>query len=352
MAGSNKRLVYFERWMAPVGEEIVGAAPDIQLEQLGIDDDASSWAALEMAHGYQLLPSTETLQRFFPRRTLIERCPQLLCISASGAGYDMIDVNACTEAGVLVVNQSGANSESVAQHVLGMMLVLAKQVPQSDRAIRGSARNWTRTDYTGCELTGKTIGIIGLGNIGRRVAELCTISFGMRVLAYDPYITTADFKARQAEPVDWPTVFAEADFISVNCPLTEETRGMVDAAACAMIKPGAFFISTARGGIHDEVALAASLAEGRLAGAGLDVFEVEPPPADHPLLAFENVIVSPHIAGVTVECRYNVARAAAEQWLTIFAGLRPPRLVNPDAWDTYRVRFEQILGQPALGETG
>jgi len=338
--------------MAPIGEEIAGAAPGIQLKRLGFDDDVGTWAALEIAHGYQLLPSTETPQRFSPSRELIERCPQLLCISAAGAGYDMVDVNACTEAGILVVNQSGANSESVAQHVLGMMLVLAKQVPQSDRAIRGSARDWNRNDYTGCELTGKTIGIIGLGNIGRRVAELCTISFGMRVLAYDPYITAAEIKARQAEPVDWPTIFTEADFISVNCPLTEETRGMVDATAYAMIKPGAFFISTARGGIHDEIALTASLAEGRLAGAGLDVFEVEPPPANHPLLAFDNVIVSPHIAGVTVECRYNVARAAAEQWVTIFTGLHPPRLVNPDAWDGYRVRFEQIIGQPTLGETG
>ena len=123
--------------MAPIGEEIASAAPGIQLKRLGFDDDASAWAALEMAHGYQLLPSTETPQRFSPSRELIERCPQLLCISASGAGCDMIDVNACTEAGVLVVNQSGANSESVAQHVLGMMLVLAKQVPQSGLVTSG-----------------------------------------------------------------------------------------------------------------------------------------------------------------------------------------------------------------------
>ena len=340
------RLVYFENWMDPVAERMLKGDKGISLERLRFADaPESNWRAMEAAHGYQLLAGYEIREPFVPKRPLIARCPNLLAISTTGAGYDIVDVDACTKAGVLVVNQSGANSESVAQHVLGMMLALSKQIVQADKRMRRDAGGWTRWDYQGKELTGRTLGIVGLGNVGRRVAALGAV-FGMRVVACDPYITDADFRERGAERVNLEDVFRDADFVSINCPLSDVTRGMVGARLYALMKPTAYFITTARGGIHDEMALAKALAEGRVAGAGLDVFDPEPPPLDHPLLKFDNVVVSPHNAGVTDDCTYNMAVYAADQWMTIFKGLRPPRLINSEAWPLYRERFQRIFGVP------
>ena len=340
------RLVYFENWMDPVAERMLKGDKGISLERLRFADaPESNWRAMEAAHGYQLLAGYEIREPFVPKRPLIARCPNLLAISTTGAGYDIVDVDACTKAGVLVVNQSGANSESVAQHVLGMMLALSKQIVQADKRMRRDAGGWTRWDYQGKELTGRTLGIVGLGNVGRRVAALGAV-FGMRVVACDPYITDANFRERGAERVNLEDVFRDADFVSINCPLSDVTRGMVGARLYALMKPTAYFITTARGGIHDEIALAKALAEGRVAGAGLDVFDPEPPPLDHPLLKFDNVVVSPHNAGVTDDCTYNMAVYAADQWMTIFKGLRPPRLINPEAWPRYRERFQRIFGVP------
>ncbi|MGH6660505.1 MAG: hydroxyacid dehydrogenase [Rhodospirillales bacterium] len=340
------RLVYFENWMDPVAERMLKGDKGIRLERLRFADaPENNWREMETAHGYQLLAGYEIREPYVPKRPLIARCPNLLAISTTGAGYDIVDVDACTKAGVLVVNQSGANSESVAQHVLGMMLALSKQIVQADKRMRRDAGGWTRWDYQGKELTGRTLGIVGLGNVGRRVAALGAV-FGMRVVACDPYITDANFRERGAERVNLEDVFRDADFVSINCPLSDETRGMVGARLYALMKPTAYFITTARGGIHDEMALAKALAEGRVAGAGLDVFDPEPPPLDHPLLKFDNVVISPHNAGVTDDCTYNMAVYAADQWMTIFKGLRPPRLINPEAWPRYRERFQRIFGVP------
>jgi D-3-phosphoglycerate dehydrogenase / 2-oxoglutarate reductase len=347
MTQGLKTLVYFENWMDPVAERMLEGEKGINLRKLRFADaPEKNWKALSAAHGYQLLAGYEIREPFVPQRPLIARCPNLLAISSTGAGYDIIDVDACTEAGVLVVNQSGANSESVAQHVLGMMLALTKQIVQADRRMRRDAGGWTRWDYQGRELTGRTLGIVGLGNVGRRVAALVKV-FGMGVIACDPYITDGDFRERGAKRASLEEVFRDADFVSINCPLSDETRGMVGARLYALMKPTAYFITTARGGIHDEKALAKALAEGRIAGAGLDVFDPEPPPLDHPLLKFDNVVVSPHNAGVTDDCTYNMAVYAAEQWITVFKGLRPPRLINPEAWSRYRERFQRLFGVQA-----
>ena len=344
-----KRLFFFEQWMDSAGPEIAAQNSDIELIQMDqTDDEDKIWSALTSAHGYQLRPSTETKKQYWPGRELLERCPNLLAVSSAGAGYDIVDVDACNDVGVLVVNQSGSNSESVAQHVIGMTLALAKQIIQSDRGIRHEARDWTRWDFCGHELTGRTIGIVGLGNIGRRVARLAK-AFNMTVMAYDPYITDDDFRERgAARMASLSDLFAAADIVSVNCPLTNETRGMVGAELYALLKPSSLFITTARGFIHDEAALTAAIAEGRIAGAGCDVFCEEPPAHDHPLMAFDNVIVSPHIAGITDDANYNMASYAADQWGDIFSGRRPPRLKNPEAWDRYCRRFADMFGvEPA-----
>ena len=166
----------------------------------------------------------------------------------------------------------------------------------------------------------------------------------MRVLAYDPYLTAEQVKERGAEKVELDHLLRSADFVSVNCPRTDETRGMIGARQYALMQKHAFFITTARGGIHDEKALEQALAEKRIAGAGLDVWEREPPPHDHPLLRFDNVLVSPHTAGVTREARLNIARIAAEQMLDILDGKRPPRILNPEVWPRYVERFASTFG--------
>ncbi len=339
-------LAYFENWMDPIGPQTLAGEKHINLTPMAFADGAAcNWQILEASHGYQALPSTETPEEFYPGSELLRRCPDLLAVSVSGAGYDMVDVEACTKAGVLVVNQTGSNSESVAQHTLGLMLSLCKQIQQADRAIRRAGRDWTRWDYTGDELTGRTLGIIGLGQIGRRLAEIAKI-FSMKVIAYDPYLKDADFRERGAMSVTLDELLGQSDFVSVHCPLTEETAAMVGPAQFSMMKPNAIFISTARGGIHDEVALTAAIKSKGIAGAGVDVFVAEPPAHDHPLLEFDNVIATPHNAGVTTDCLFNMGQWAADQWIDIFAGKRPPRYKNPESWGRYADRFEKIMGRP------
>ena len=166
----------------------------------------------------------------------------------------------------------------------------------------------------------------------------------MEVVAYDPYLDEDVMGARGAVKVSLDELLARSDFVSVHCPRNAETLNMFGHEQFARMKPTAYFVNTARGGSHDEVALAAALSARTIAGAGLDVFLVEPPAADHPLLAFENVIATPHTAGVTAESLHNLARLAATQWIDLFAGKVPPRLVNPDAWPRYTARFERIFG--------
>jgi D-3-phosphoglycerate dehydrogenase len=245
-----------------------------------------------------------------------------------------------------VCNNSGPGAESVAEHTLGFMLALAKQIGLADRAIRRSAIA-DRSVFTNTELRGKTLGVVGLGRIGTRLVELCA-PFAMRVVAYDPYVDEAGATAQGVELTSFDTLLAESDFVVATCPLTDATAGLFDRAAFARMKPTAYFVTTARGEVHDEDALLDALRSGAIAGAGIDVFHAEPPPPDHPLLALDTVIATPHIAGVTHEARRDLAAAGAEQWVTIFTGGVPGGLVNPDAWPRYTDRFERLLGrQPA-----
>jgi D-3-phosphoglycerate dehydrogenase len=196
----------------------------------------------------------------------------------------------------------------------------------------------------GGEIQGKTIGIVGLGNVGRRIAALCNGLFGMKVLAYDPYLSADEMAARGGEKVELDELLRRSDYVSISCPLNKETRGMIGARQFALMQPHAYFITTARGFIHDEAALFEALRDKRIAGAGLDVWAKEPPPPDHPLLQFDNVVASPHTAGVTREARENMGRIAAEQMLDTLDGKRPPRIINPEVWPAYAKRFERTFG--------
>ena len=274
---------------------------------------------------------------------MVARSPRLLALASTGAGYDYIDVDACTAAGVIVCHQGGTNREAVAEHALGLMLALSKRLMVADRALRRGVPV-DRFALRGNDIAGKTLGVVGLGAIGSRLAELCAGLFGMHVLAYDPYVDAVEARNRHAEKTDLVDLLRRADFVSVHCPRTAETMGMLGVEQFAMMRPGAYFITTARGGVHDEEALARALHEQRIAGAGVDVFLSEPPASDHPLLALDSVIVTPHIAGVTAEALRTMAAEAAHQWLGVFSGRVPPRLVNPEAWPAYARRFEEWLG--------
>lgn len=344
MTTNKPRLVYFESWVDPAAERILGAREDLELVRLEYAGPLpANQAEMARANGYQVQSRTELREPWFGDAALLARCPDLLALSSTGAGYDYIDVDACTAAGVIVCNQGGTNLEAVAEHALGLMLALSKRMGVADKALRrGGAVD--RFALQGNDIKGKTLGIIGLGAIGSRLAELCHGLFGMRVLACDPYLTDAQAAARRAVRTGMAELLRQSDFVSVHCPRTAETLGMLGAAEFALMRPTAFFINTARGGIHDEAALAEALRERRIAGAGIDVFLTEPPPADHPLLQLDTVIATPHTAGITEEALREMSAEAARQWIGLFAGEVPPRLINPAAWPAYSRRFERVIG--------
>ena len=349
MAPNTKRVFYVKYLSSPLYAQILAQRPDVQLDRLENESpDDVAGPILQQAHVYQIGASRQVIAPHFQvTDTLLTRTPNLVAVSSNGAGYDTVDVDACTAQGIAVVNQSGGNKEGVAEHALAMMLTLSKRIIETDRRMRAGP-DIPRNNYIGRELLNRTVGVLGIGNVGGRVAQLCGGLFNMRVLAYDPLLTAEQIKARGAEKVELEQLLRESDFVSVHCPLTRQSRGMMGAAQFSMMRPDAYFITTARGFIHDEKALAAALANKSIAGAGLDVWEDEPPPHDHPLLAFDNVLVSPHTAGATEESRENMSRFAAEQVLEILDGKRPPRLINPEVWPAYRERFARIMGyQPA-----
>jgi D-3-phosphoglycerate dehydrogenase len=342
----NVKRVFYVRYLAhPCYLDIIAQRPEIRLDKLEHETaDEVARPIMASAHAYQIGSSRDELApRFHVERGMLARMPNLLVISTNGAGFDTVDVKECTEAGVLVVNQSGGNAEAVATHVLAMLLTLSKQLVQTDHALRRGTLH-DRAAFMGSDVKGRTIGIVGLGNVGRRVAELCRGLFGMQVIACDPYLDEETIAARGAVKVTLEELLRRADFVSINCPLDAGTRGMIGAREFALMQPHAYFITTARGLIHDERALADAMARKKIAGAGLDVWDKEPPPPEHPLLQFDNVIASPHTAGMTRETRGNMGRIAAEQLIMTLDGKRAPRIVNPAVWPAYAKRFEQTFG--------
>jgi D-3-phosphoglycerate dehydrogenase len=345
MTVNNKRVFYVKYLAHQIYADILKARPDVRLDRLENEstEDVSA-PILAAAHAYQIGAARDEINPVFHAHAdLLRRAPNLLIVSSNGAGFDPVDVEACTAAGVLVVNQSGGNAYSVAEHVLGMMLCLSKRIVESDHVLRRD-RNVIRNDLMGNEIHGKTIGIVGIGNVGRRVAELCKGLFGMTVLAYDPFLSAAEVTARGAQKVELDDLLRRSDYVSISCPLNKDNRGMIGAKQFALMPKHAFFITTARGFIHDEKALEQALRNKAIAGAGLDVWDKEPPPPDHPLLQFDNVLASPHTAGVTVEARTNMGKIAAEQILDALDGKRPPRIINPEVWPAYAKRFERAFG--------
>lgn len=341
----RKQVVRSGTWTNPVFDEMLSQAPDVDFGIFSIDgNDEEGWDKLAHAHVYHLMAARDDLPtQWHVSKTLLERCPKLLCVSSSGAGYDTIDVEACTNAGVAVVNQAGGNAVSVAEQALGLMIAVSRRLCEQDRRLRRGER-FSREEVMGFELSGRVLGLVGIGHTGTRVASLAR-AFGMTVLAVDPYVDADEVQRRGAAPVSMEELLSRCDIVSLHCPRNRETEGMLGAQAFNAMKQGALFITTARGAIHDETALAEALQSGQLGGAGLDVWAVEPPPANHPLLLLQNVVATHHTAGVSHDARYHIAKIAAQQIHTLLAGGRPPRLVNPEVWPAYCERFRKVLQQ-------
>ena len=334
-------VVRFKFWMDPEFDRILSSEPSISLQTIPMDcPDAVLEQALASAHVLQTHSARDELpDRLFANAALLARCPQLLAISFNGSGCDNVDIPACTQAGVMVLNQAGGNGDSVAEMAIGLMLAVLRRIPESDRALRSAERGFIREDLMGRELRGRTLGLVGMSEIGRRTAALGR-AFGMRVLGSDPGLDAEEMIRRGAEAVTFDELLKQSDIVSLHCPRNAATVGLMNAARFATMKRGAIFISTARSGIHDETALTEALVSGHLAGAGLDVWEQEPPPPTHPLLALPNVVATFHTAGVTQEARRtNAALAATQIAQLLTTGQRPERLVNPEVWPHARARL-------------
>ena len=262
---------------------------------------------------------------------LLRACPRLRVIGRHGVGLDTVVRGAATRRGVAVVHAPGSNSQAVAEHALMLMLACAKRARTIDRRTR--AGDWSaRHVVENVELGGRTLGIVGIGNVGRRVARFAA-ALGMRVLAYDPYVTADEIRRRGAEPVpSLEALLPEVDVLTCHTPLTDETRHLINAKALALLKPGAIFVNTSRGPVQSEPALLEALRSGRLAAAGLDVFEQEPSPLDNPLFNLDNVLCSTHVAGVTQEAHRIAGFQVIDEMLRVLRGERPHVLANPEVW--------------------
>jgi D-3-phosphoglycerate dehydrogenase len=250
-------------------------------------------------------------------RELANAGTRLRIVGRAGVGLDNVDVDACTERGILVINAPTANIISATEHTMAMLLSLCRNIPEADASVKRG--EWNRSRFMGTELNGKTLGIVGLGRIGTRVTARAK-AFGMRVIAFDPYVQPAVFERVGAERVDLDGLLRQADIITVHTPLTDETRGMIGPSELARARDGVVLVNCARGGIYEEEALAEALQSGKAAGAAMDVYETEPPAKDHPFLRLKNVVLSPHIGANTIEAQDRVAVQTSEMVIEALRG--------------------------------
>jgi D-3-phosphoglycerate dehydrogenase len=246
---------------------------------------------------------------------LIERAERLKVIGRAGVGIDNVDVDAATRRGIVVANAPESTAVSAAEHAVALMLALSRNIPQAHAALRDG--KWERGRFAGVELAGKTLGVLGLGRIGREVARRA-LALGMRVLAYDPFVALERFRELGVEPAALDEIYAAADIITLHLPLTEETRGLIGSDALARMRDGVRIVNAARGELVDEIALVEALRSGKVAGAALDVFAAEP--YSGPLLEFEQVVVTPHLAGSTTEAQDRAGLMIAEQVVAALEG--------------------------------
>ena len=318
MSDAARELVYILDPIHPAGAEKIAAAHDVITPEQGSSDPRIEDTT------FIVIRTTELPE------ALIARMPKLKAIVKHGAGVDNIPIPFATSRGVLVCNSPGGNnSTAVAEGAVTLMLAVLRRVREMDAVVREN--RWDERWKTRLgDLTEAKVGLIGFGRIARVTAKICGAGFGAELGAYDPMLAPGDITAAGATPMDLPGLLAWADVISIHVPLTEGTRNLIGAEQLSRMKPGAVIVNTSRGGIIDEAALADALRTGIIGGAGIDVFEAEPPPADHPLFALGNVVLGPHVAGVTEASMKHMALHCAEVVETILSGERPATLLNPE----------------------
>ena len=299
---------------------------------LGFALEASSDPLAEISEADGIVASAKVVYD----GALMDRAPALKVIARTGVGYDNISVPDATARGICVCYTPDAPTISTAEHTVALMLAAAKQLKRYNRAMVDQPTADHITSYYGLELYGRRLGLVGLGRIGARVAKVAQ-ALGMSVTAYDPFVTPAragELGVELAQTLE--ALLSESDVISLHVPASPETRHMINAERLAMMKPGAYLINAARGALVDEAALLNALDRGRLSGAGLDVFDCEPPPADHPLLSRDDVIATPHLAGPSPAGRQRMWEGAISQALQVLRNERPTHLLNPDVWPVRR----------------
>jgi D-3-phosphoglycerate dehydrogenase len=276
---------------------------------------------------------------------LLDRGRDLKVIGRHGVGYDQIDIEAATERGIQVVYTPGANTQSVAEHVFAFLIGLSKHFPRM-MAELARGNYLARTNLTGCEIAGKTLGIIGFGRIGRRVGEIAHLGFGMKVLYHDIVPAAEEIELRAgARRTGFRELLAAADYVTLHVPLDVSTRRMIDSAALARMRPHAILINTSRGPVVDEAAVARALDAGLIRGFAADVFAEEPPPPDHPLIGRPDVMLTPHSAAQTEEGLRNMATMVAQDVVSVLQGSPPQYPVN----DPFQVEHNRReLGLPGL----
>lgn len=319
-------IVYSTHRLHPRAEAIIPEAGELQVAS-ALDDATLIREASE---------ASVVIVRAPIPAALFDTAPALRAAIRHGAGLDMIPIEAATKAGVLVANVPGVNAPTVAEHVFMMALALLRGFRRVDRDLRGAGWNAGRDHaYAAHDLGGRKIGIVGLGNVGTEIARIAVHGFRLEVLAH----------SRTPKPIGGvrfvalDALLGAADIVVLCCPLTTETRGLMNAERIGRMRHGALLINVSRGPVIVDAALIAALREGRIAGAALDVFAEQPLPADHPYLGFDNVIVTPHLAGITEESMMRMGVGAAEQALQVLRGEQPTNLRNPEALDEFRRRF-------------
>jgi len=256
---------------------------------------------------------------------VIDRADQLRVIAKHGAGLDNVDVEAASRRGVVVCNTPGANARSVGEHAVALLFAVRRNLRTADRHVRDG--NWERGQFTGHELTGDTLGLFGFGAIARETADLVQ-GMGLTVLTYDPYVPDDDVPSRVQRVTEFSDLFARADAVSIHAPLTDETRHAVSTDELAALGERGVLVNTSRGPIVDEAALVEALETGALAGAGLDTFETEPPGDDNPLYDRDDVVLTPHVGGVTHDSLARMSQRAAANVRAVYEGEIPPSTVN------------------------
>ena len=337
------KIVYLDNLPAQEGVSILENQNKIEVVKIESNNLEQSFKELETAHAFQVSAARDEVPKIFHvNEEFLSKTPNLILVSSGGAGYDTIDVEACTKRGILVVNQTGGNAEAVAEHAVALMLDLLKRVTETDLLLR---KGWSgaREDFIGRNLFKKTVGLIGLGNTGGRVAEICQNGFSCDILAYDPYISNERFFKFNAKKTNLDELLFESDIVSVHIPLTKETHDFIDKNFYSKMKKGSLFITTSRGSIHNENDLETFLKNGHLSGAGLDVWEKEPPNSDHKLLKMQNVVATPHMAGVTIDSRKKMSEFVANQLLNILSGGVPERPVNEEILSLFKSKLSKII---------